>query len=101
MDVETIRGIRNAVIGKLYAPAAEADILILLAEVDRLRSPWQPIATAPKDGSDIIAWRRGVGGYPIAVSWYDNEWRAWEDLSYDDSALSHWQPITPPPEKPK
>lgn len=65
---------------------------------------WQPISTAPKDGTHILLW---VGttyrGYWATFS--DNG--AWDDpLLYwqkADTAFSpltptHWQPLPPPPE---
>lgn len=32
---------------------------------------WQPIKTAPKDGSRFLVWVRGFGTYEIAVAWHD------------------------------
>ena len=67
-----------------------------------VETPWQPIATAPKDGTPILAWRR-KSYYPahaVVVEWDVDYWHETASYGYDDADLSHWQPITPPPEKP-
>ena len=66
---------------------------------------WQPIETAPKDGSDILFWSQR-GGY-FAGNW-PPECRpgSWEKArgrwtgSSDRKAeiATHWQPLPPPPD---
>jgi hypothetical protein len=67
---------------------------------------WMPIATAPKDGSEFLAYRRGAiatasrvprddcemwvfGGYSAAVE-------CWPDIK-----PTHWMPLPPPPLQPQ
>ena len=67
-------------------------------------SEWQPIETAPRDGTGIIAYNRMTGPYNTA-------WSGWpRDPSYKgffcgfwgyaglwDSQPTHWMPHPPPP----
>jgi hypothetical protein len=69
---------------------------------------WQPIETAPKDGSVILLWRY----YPIAGKWVDGAEYECEFVALgsaycqfekngaygEDAAVSHWMPLPPPPE---
>ena len=66
---------------------------------------WQPIETAPKDGSCIVCWAPSFDG-PCFLTWKTNPRTG---LSYfgdvveqDDYELgtdgpTHWYPIEPPP----
>jgi len=84
-------------------------------------SEWQPIETAPKDGTRVFLWR----GYPkfgscwaemVAAEWHDGEWcwpdprqnpSVYGDWSYDDLAegyaatekFTHWAHLLPPPKQ--
>lgn len=67
---------------------------------------WQPISTAPKDGTYILAW----DGYKIAVTSFgfddlwDHEPKKWcvgecygEYNIYDTIDPTHWKPLPDPP----
>jgi hypothetical protein len=68
---------------------------------------WQPIESAPKDGSVILAWRF----YPIAIRWAEGDLWGWQAMPLGamfepfeengylsgDPALTHWMPLPPPP----
>ena len=72
---------------------------------------WQPIETAPKDGTLVILY----GGYfGVSLgSWREDDYLAergemWLDNSYDEYSTgfaswplepSHWMPLPPPPEQ--
>lgn len=68
---------------------------------------WQPIETAPKDGTVILAYRKDAGIFeahyvsPAEMIASDDEKLAWfttdgEDLTND--LPTHWQPLPKPPE---
>ena len=58
---------------------------------------WQPIETAPKDGTEIIltaqnsegTWKVDVGCFSAGILW-DWGWRF---------RPTHWMPLPPPPKK--
>lgn len=64
---------------------------------------WQPIATAPKDGSDVDLW---VGGERIPEArWERGRWSVWGLSQYDcmgwvvvQGKPTHWMPLPGPPE---
>ncbi|MGQ4275163.1 DUF551 domain-containing protein [Terrihabitans sp. B22-R8] len=61
---------------------------------------WQPIETAPKDGTHIIAWDVAIQDVTLALYMEGPEgWGNW--VHYGDllgtAELSHWMPLPPPP----
>jgi hypothetical protein len=78
-------------------------VLALLEEVERLRAAtmWQPIETAPKDGTRILA--ANDSGDVDAVHWVDNVWwTGWVTYHHrsdiNEFAAVRWIPM---PEAPK
>jgi len=76
----------------------------LRAEVERLRE-WQPIETAPKDGTPLVL----IGLYPDGKSWSDQyqcwwqydphadgTWVRWVH-NIDRTPPTHWRPLPAPP----
>ncbi len=74
---------------------------------------WQPIETAPKDGTHILAhgtyqWEDYVHNQKsgsVVVAWYDAEgwgvscWVLVNSNPYQDRCQpTHWMPLPPPPE---
>lgn len=64
---------------------------------------WQPIETAPKDGTEIIASNVSVaGGFMQVVAYdalYSAPWRTQEDYGYSERAFTHWMPRPQPPKE--
>lgn len=56
-------------------------------------SEWQPIETAPKDGTRILAWVPPYG--PSTAHYNDGQWRCHSVLN-KDAVPTLWQPIMPP-----
>ena len=69
-------------------------------------SAWQPIETAPRDGTRLLTW----DGEDMQLAWVkrdfsDPEWdkhlNFWvytdEELTYYDYQPTHWQPLPSPP----
>lgn len=72
-------------------------------------SGWQPIETAPKDGTTIIGWAETMLE-PVTIRWKSETWQSvWElarvletesdfGTSYKDPDWpTHWQPLPEPP----
>ena len=71
---------------------------------------WQPIATAPKDGTHILAYRQPIGmrvtnltNPPTVVHWFDDPEQPGFYTSVNERAPeypfnpTHWKPLGPPP----
>jgi hypothetical protein len=85
-----------------------AEVNDLLVDIfDSMPSPslladaaaWQPIETAPKDGTEILGWDDCAEG-PTVISWNDRWQVAWDATEYRPQPLTHWRPLPPPPAKP-
>lgn len=72
-------------------------------------SGWQPIETAPKDGTEIDLWV-GFGGGSDGIRYpgyeWSERWNCWrstvEDHFFDTEVQpTHWMPVMPPPVMPK
>jgi hypothetical protein len=63
-------------------------------------SEWQPIETAPKDGSAVLAfWPKayqGKGGMYV-VLWFDGQFVP-TTMGYRGIKFTHWMPLPAPPE---
>ena len=63
---------------------------------------WQPIETAPKDGTWIMVYwpTMGIGQYPFVVFW-DEGWQParYSDRDYGEAFPTHWMPLPAAPKK--
>lgn len=69
---------------------------------------WQPIATAPLDGTTILAWHPSYGyvlvlWFPDGVGSFDNEgfntnWKLDWEKSYLSSPPTYWMALPPSPD---
>lgn len=71
---------------------------------------WQPIETAPKDGTKVDLWCINHLHYAKAgqrvcnvdwgrvTDWMGNERDDWRHGHGEDLQPTHWQPLPPPPE---
>lgn len=70
-----------------------------MAERVRVLEEWQPIETAPKDGSWFLAWAQRDSS-PYRVSWGRNHngQLTWCTMfgSFFEGYLTHWKPLDPP-----
>lgn len=65
---------------------------------------WQPIRTAPQDGTDVLVFGLDAGKYPMFAAahfedWYEPEWITC-DASKVEFSPSHWMPLPAPPSDP-
>jgi hypothetical protein len=61
---------------------------------------WQPIETAPKDGTDVLVWADG-GQYVAAWCQYFTAFKIAPTAEYDNDpyvSATHWRPLPPSPE---
>ena len=73
-------------------------------------SEWKPIKTAPKDGSQFLAYSEQTGDIGIC-SRHDpggearnprHHYEAWlVDYDHPDAKPTHWMPLPPPPPEPQ
>jgi hypothetical protein len=58
---------------------------------------WQPIETAPKDGTKIDLWHKD--GYRVADCRWDIKTKLWftDGPFPDDSDVTHWMPLPAAP----
>lgn len=60
---------------------------------------WQPIETAPRDGTKFLALARGPGGVGMIVARQKPGWSGWQTVPGDWTCVpSHWMPLPEPPE---
>lgn len=68
----------------------------------RWKMEWQPIETAPKDGTEILVCApshgKGPGQFVVIVTFLDGEWTT-DRNSFDHSIWppTHWMPLPHPP----
>lgn len=83
----------------------------LIAEVERLNAEaeWQPIETAPRDGTEFLAFGSYLYEgdktetiYYRTACWSGDENWPWEDEEgkHPHGFFSHWRPLTPPSKEP-
>ena len=53
---------------------------------------WQPIATAPRDGTPVDLWHKD--GFRVMDEWWDDE--CWCGNLWGDDQFTHWMLVTPP-----
>lgn len=60
---------------------------------------WQPIETAPKDGSRILLWFDGEPGHVDLLSWTGTSWSngdTYENVFHGEVPTA-WMPLPEPP----
>lgn len=73
-------------------------------DIERLQAlipQWQPIETAPKDGTEVLVTNAQSGAASV-VLWNDGDpmvgWMSLDGPIYDMYFFSHWMPLPEPPE---
>lgn len=56
---------------------------------------WKPMDTAPKDGTDILAYNKWCDSYKVVSYAYDDLWQA---DSCPAQEYDLWMPLPPPPQ---
>lgn len=87
----------------------EALTTIAKQETDSVREAWQPIETAPKDGTEILAWcvhpnaeyegtiaEKSEWQGPVVAHWIDHNGGGWTWHGML-GRFTHWQPLPTPP----
>jgi hypothetical protein len=70
---------------------------------------WQPIETAPKDGTTVLGYFGGRSGYVSRQDIVPICWSGWGGGVWDNATSghhmgddpSHWMPLPPPPKSPE
>lgn len=104
--------------GLLDAHGIPGCIVLSLEERDHLLAAlpqWRPMASMPKDGTEVLVWSSGTGRWPRIAKWCEFDDKstglaipggiynrlAW--IGLDDPQLgvpSHWMPLPPIPPAP-
>lgn len=100
--VACLREYAEALRDEYVAGIGPVPLLEAADEIERLRKPWLPFATAPQDRRDILVWRHDAGVFVARCTLSDDgETDVWfsvgdEDLTGDLPTL--WMPLPEPPE---
>jgi hypothetical protein len=64
---------------------------------------WQPLKTAPKDGTQVLLASVDDGGYGVRQGFYEPAFgsRAWYDIDGEEVEPHYWMPLPPAPPLPK
>ncbi|WP_019658936.1 DUF551 domain-containing protein [Stenotrophomonas hibiscicola] len=73
--------------GDLFVAESAAVKAIIAA----LAPQWQPIESAPKDGTRLMLWDSRAGGYAVTGAWVAGS-------ADDHETITHWQPLPAAPE---
>ncbi len=61
---------------------------------------WQPIETAPRDGTRVILYREGYAE-DQAIAWWDTVISVWRPVNGSVfTSVTHWQHLPSPPQPP-
>lgn len=84
-----------------YDPSSREKIAALKAAIALMRGQsWQPISTAPRDGSEVLI---SNFGRSVVVASYERDYGGWcyRWHPYDGPSVygdaTHWQPLPTPP----
>lgn len=71
------------------------------AEAAEAAAKWQPIETAPKDGTDVQVFIPGavVNSRVQTAYYFGGMWRVWADIHA--VVPTHWRPLPAPPKESK
>ena len=56
---------------------------------------WQPIETAPKDGTIVDLLHKD--GFRLIDQWWDDEDQSWAAALFRGDDITHWMPLPEPP----
>jgi hypothetical protein len=82
-----------------YVPQSKETLRSEMTKIIVEYSQWQPIATAPRDGTiiDLLT----LGGSIAANEWWiDDDGESFWSCDYDDKFITHWRPVMPLPSPP-
>lgn len=110
-QAEALRRFRASLAGHALTTSEKAAVLIALDkcadEMERL-TEWQPIASAPKDGTKILAWcvhqnakyassaERETWEGPVVARWIEFNGGGWSWNGHFGH-FTHWMPLPLPP----
>jgi hypothetical protein len=86
-----------ALAAALDAFAAERE-----AEAVARERAWQPIETAPKDGTRFLAYELGQAEYRVYECWWQDDfsnWSGWQNDWDSEPEPTHWRTLPSPPEQ--
>jgi len=84
-------------LGELAQANCDCGVTEALKELAALRNPWQPISTAPKDGTHISVYS-DIDGDGLLIEFWDVENGEWfyGSVYETDVEWTHWKPFETP-----
>lgn len=62
-------------------------------KIKEAKGKWQPIETAPRDGTPVDLWHKS--GFRITDTWWNADDQMWAGI-WSDSNVTHWMPVPDP-----
>ena len=97
IDKDILETAQNIAYGEMFLVQYRTgvrDEIAAALQAERDKSKWQPISTAPRDGTVIDLLTKC--GMRFTDEWWDDEDGCWSCL-LSDGMFSHWMPLPSPP----
>lgn len=96
--VERLRSKLLILLDSQFVPITDEELQEAIDEIERLRSLWRPMASAPRDGTQILGARFDQIKIVGSIMHWSRLSEAWFSLATGDYLRpTHWMPLPPAP----